>query len=380
MTGLRMVDAAVWTDELTDAERAALRPAAPDRLERHPDVLVVGGGAVGLATAVACRAAGLGSVLVLERGERLAAAASGGNGGAVAPDMHTLTDSVEFVAFGRASLRRYRELEAAWDGAIGLRAVRWLSVTGAGGPPDRAPFPVLDAAAVRELEPDVVLPDGASALLVDGQAAVNPQRLAGALARRAGTVAVGTTVTGVRQRGERIVTVYTGRGDVHPGAVVMATGLVPPPWSGGVRQRWVKGHMLAVGPGPWRLGGVVAGEAGGGGPLPGGGLICGGTFDLDDSSPDVRPEVVAGLAEGLYALLPAARQAPVTHRWCCFRPSVEGRHPVIDRLPGTDNGWVSAGHFTTGVMMAAATGDALAAWVRDGAPPPEVAAFSLPAA
>ncbi len=99
-----MVRAAVWEEGLSAAERAALGPGVPAELNRRPDVLVVGGGVIGLATAVACRLAGLGSVVVVERAERLASAASGGNGGAIAPDMHALTDSAEFVTFGRASL------------------------------------------------------------------------------------------------------------------------------------------------------------------------------------------------------------------------------------------------------------------------------------
>ena len=102
-----VVRAAVWEEGLSAAERAALGPGVPAELNRRPDVLVVGGGVIGLATAVACRLAGLGSVVVVERAERLASAASGGNGGAIAPDMHALTDSAEFVAFGRASLALY---------------------------------------------------------------------------------------------------------------------------------------------------------------------------------------------------------------------------------------------------------------------------------
>src|SRR5437763_6656425 len=119
-----VVRAAIWTGGLTAAEHAALAPGVPDGLDRQPDVLVVGGGAVGLATAVACRSAGLGSVVVLERDVRLASAASGGNGGAVSPDLHTLTDPAEFVAFGRASLALHRELDARWG--TGLRTTRWL--------------------------------------------------------------------------------------------------------------------------------------------------------------------------------------------------------------------------------------------------------------
>ena len=371
-----MVRAAIWTDGLSPAEHAALHPGVPDRLDRHPDVLVVGGGAVGLATGVACRAAGLGSVVVLERETRLAAAASGGNGGAISPDMHALTDPAEFVAFGRASLARYRDLDARWN--LGLRTTRWLMLLPGPAPAELPPcYERLDPAALRELEPDVVLPDGLTPLLVSGQGAVNPQRLAAVLAGHAGTVATGVAVLGVELTGERITAVHTTLGDFQPGAVVMATGLVPPPWSAGVAQRWVKGHMLAVAPGPWRLGSVLSSPLGGATPQPGGAIVCGGTFDDGDTSPDIRPEPVAELLAGLHRLLPAARGAPVTHTWCCFRPVVDGRQPVIDRLPGTRNGWVSAGHFTTGIMMAAGTGRALAEWIGSGRRPAGLDTFTL---
>src|SRR5436305_78104 len=101
-----VVRAAVWTDELTGADRAALSPGVPADLPRRPDVLVVGGGVVGLATAVACRDAGLGSVVLLEREERLASAASGGNGGSIAPGVGALADPPGVGVFGRARLRR----------------------------------------------------------------------------------------------------------------------------------------------------------------------------------------------------------------------------------------------------------------------------------
>jgi hypothetical protein len=41
----------VWHDQLDGRERAALRPGVPAALDRRPDVLVVGGGVQGLATA-----------------------------------------------------------------------------------------------------------------------------------------------------------------------------------------------------------------------------------------------------------------------------------------------------------------------------------------
>ena len=367
----------VWDDRLSDGENAALRPGTPERPDRSPDVLIVGGGVVGLSVAVACRRAGLGRVLVLERAERLASAASGANGGAIAPDMHVLTDSPEFVAFGRASRELYRQWDADWGGAIGLWPTRWLSIFPGTGP---APFPLLDAGAVREVEPDVRLPDGGRAMLVDGQYGVNPRRLVAALAGHAGSIATGVAMRDVSVRGDRIVAVHTTAGDFTPGAVVVATGLVPAPWDAGVPQRWVKGHMAAVAPGPWRLSSVLSGPLGGGTPLGDGTVVCGGTFDDGDLSPELRPAIADALAAGLATVLPGAAGARVSHRWCCFRPYIEGRQPVVDRLPGLTNGWFAGGHFTTGVMMAAATGAAIAGWIGGAEAPELVRTFTLPAA
>src|SRR5262249_40863230 len=54
------------------------------------------------------------------------------------------------------------------------------------------------------------------------------------------------------------------------------------------------------------------------------------------------------------------------HAWCCFRPTTADEQPVIDRVPGIENAWVTCGHFRTGILMAAATGDVLARWIRTG--------------
>lgn len=385
----------MWDDRLDAGQRAALCLGTPDDLNRRPDVLVVGGGAVGLSVGVACRRAGLGSVVVLEQADRLASSASGANGGAIAPDMHLLTDGAEFVAFGRASRELYRELDAEWGGAIGLWPTRWLNIFPPGSAPlvsrqspdtatesavDRVPveFEVLDAAGTRDVEPDVRLPEGGTAILLHGQLGVNPQRLVAALAPRAGQVATGVRMLDVTVRGDRAVTVHTTAGDFSPGALVLATGLVPAPWGAGVAQRWIKGHMVAVAPGPWRLDSVLSGPLGGGTPLDDGTVFCGGTFDDGDPTPDVYPSVADPMVADLATVLPAAAGAVISHRWCCFRPFIEGRQPVVDRLPGLVNGWFTGGHFTTGIMMAAATGAALAGWIGDGTVPDLVSTFTLP--
>jgi len=242
----------VWASTVDPADRAALDPGIPDDLDRRPDVLVVGGGVIGLATAVFCRRAGVGRVLVIEA-VRLAAAASGGAGGALAPGLHQLSDPPAFVALARASLALYRQLEQDWDRALGLEWTAGLLLLPAGPPAGLRPWPgveLLDSGRVAELVPELV--PMAAGLLAHDQARVHPLRLAAALARRAGSVATGVPMTGLEVSGGRILRVRTTAGELHPGVVVFATGLAPEPW---VRlpQRLVKGHLVVTEPVGFRL-------------------------------------------------------------------------------------------------------------------------------
>jgi glycine/D-amino acid oxidase-like deaminating enzyme len=372
----RLVQGTVWASTVDAADQAALDPGIPAHLDRHPDVLVVGGGVIGLATAVFCRHAGVGRVLVIEAA-RLAAAASGGAGGALAPALHQLSDPPAFVALARASLALYRQLDQDWDRALGLEWTAGLLLLPEGPPAGLPPWPgveLLDSQQVAELVPALVpMPAG---LLAHDQARVHPLRLAAALGRRAGSVATGVAMTDVQVAGGRIVRVRTTAGELHPGVVVFATGLAPQPWVR-VPQRLVKGHLVATEPVEFRLGCGVHSPGLGVGSMADGGLLVGGTRDEGDRSPQVRPEVVQGIRRRLGELLPAAAQVRVRYQWCCFRPATTDGQPVIDQVPDLDNAWVSAGHDGTGLLMAPATGQALATWIATSWQPQEVASFGL---
>src|SRR5262245_18823605 len=104
------VNGPFWRDQLTAAERATLGRADEAALQSRPDVLVVGGGILGVSTAAAVAEAGLGSVLLIETG-RLGAGATGGATGLLIPEPHQWSDPEPFVDLERASLERWHELE-----------------------------------------------------------------------------------------------------------------------------------------------------------------------------------------------------------------------------------------------------------------------------
>lgn len=328
---------AVWPDQLSDAERAQLRPGMPERLDRAPDVLIVGGGILGLATAAACLRAGLGSVVVLER-DVLGAGASGGAAGLLMPESHAGVDAPELVELARLSLGVWRELEADWTGGVGLLPYDWQ------GHP---------------------------------QARVNPLRALARFAAGLPGVATGVAVQGVILDGRGVAReVQTSAGTFRPRNVVFATGL-PPRVNGlshEIPAHEVKGHILASAPTslqpPARLADTVR-------KIENGRLLIGGTLEPFETERVVRADVIESMWNELVAQWPDAAGTRVEYQWACFRPAHPDLLPVIDRVPAVANAWMTSGHYKTGILMAPATGRAIAQWIASGSPPVEIKPFGL---
>jgi glycine/D-amino acid oxidase-like deaminating enzyme len=327
---------AIWPDQLTHDERAWLRPGLAEPLDRAPDVLIVGGGMLGLATAAACVGGGFGSVVVIER-DVLGAGASGGAAGLLMPEVHHGVDPPALVDLARLSLDAWRELEQAWPGGVGLMD--------------------LQVAGYR-------------------QARVNPLRALARLAAHLPSVSTGVSALRVSVRDGRVDAVDTSIGEFRPANVVFATG-TPPRLEGlalEVPASEVKGHMLASNPTAMPPPPAAADLAR---VIEDGRLLIGGTLDIGDEERVVRDEVIQRMWAELVRLWPQAREIGVGYAWACFRPAHPDLLPVIDRLPSLRNAWLTSGHYKTGILNAAATGRALAEWMRSGQRPSAVAAFDL---
>jgi glycine oxidase len=171
------------------------------------------------------------------------------------------------------------------------------------------------------------------------------------------------------------VSVATSAGEIQPGAVVFATGQ-PPVLDGlplDIPSERVKGHLLVTAPTPIRLPGIVAPVAT---QIEDSRLLSGGTLDVGDETPAVRPEVIGSIMNEVVAALPAAKGLGVDYQWCCFRPRHPDGRPVIDQVPGLANAWLTSGHFRTGILNAPATAAVLARWISGGQPPPESGTWS----
>jgi glycine oxidase len=369
------VTGAIWRDQLTADERAVLGRADGSVAGAMPDVLVVGGGIVGVATALACADAGLGAVLLIETG-RLGAGATGGAAGLLIPEPHQWSDPEPFVDLERASLQRWRDLQQALPDGVGLVELDWLGLA-----PHDSGFAAhqprdvewLNPGQVAELVPGLARPmEGA---FIRRQGRVNPLRAVARLAAQLPAVATGVAATSVEISGDRVVSVGTSSGAISPGAVVFATGR-PPVLDGlplHVPSERVKGHLLVTERTDVRLPGIVAPVAT---QIEDGRLLTGGTFDVGDETPAVQPDVIDAITAGVAAVLPRLRGIGVAYQWCCFRPRHPDSRPVIDKVPGLANAWLTSGHFRTGILNAPATAAVLSRWIAQDAPPAEAHSWS----
>jgi len=370
-----VADTAIWRDQLTRAERAQLGRGAGVIPLNRPDILVVGGGIAGVATAAACHEAGLGTVLLIEAG-RLGAGATGGAAGLLTPEPHEWSDPQPFVDLARASLDRWSELDQSVPGGVGLVELDWIGLApdpGGFAPHLQPSVEWLDPGDVASLVPGLARPMAGA--LIRHQARVNPLRSLARLAAGLPAVATGIAAMSVTVSGDRIVSVGTTSGAIQPGVVVFATGL--PPMLDGLAldlpASQVKGHLLATEPTALRLPGTVAPVAT---QLEDGRLLVGGTFDTGDETPQIRPEVIDSILAALYATLPAVRGLKAAYQWYCFRPRHPDGRPVIDRVPGLANAWLTSGHFRTGILMGPITAQMLCHWIATGQPPAEADAWS----
>jgi glycine/D-amino acid oxidase-like deaminating enzyme len=369
------VDTAIWLDQLTAPERAELVRGAGLIPDSSPDILIVGGGIVGVATAAACQQAGLGSVLLIEAGH-LGSGATGGAAGLLTPEIHEWSDPEPFVDLLRASLDQWSDLEKTWPGGVGLIQQDWMGLSPdvSGLAPHQSPaVEWLDPERVATLIPGLALPMAGA--LIHQQGRVNPLRSVARLSAVVPAVATGVAATGVDIRGDRVVSVDTTAGRIQPGTVVFATGL-PPVLDGmdlDIPWEQVKGHLLVTEPTSVHLPGIVAPLAT---QLEDGRLLVGGTFDIGDESPEVRPDVIESILEGLYTSLPQLRGLRADYQWCCFRPRHPDGHPVIDRLAGLSNAWLTSGQYRTGILLAPMTAQALVRWISHDEPPAKASAWS----
>ena len=350
---------------------------------RTADVIVVGGGVIGLACAWRAAQRGL-DVVVLER-DQPGAGASGVAAGMLAPVGEATWGEDRLLELALASHRLWPEFAEELAEASG-REIGYLPLGALHVALDRDEAAELrrryelmrvhelDAdwlgpTACRELEPGLG-PGGHGGVYAPHEAAVDPRQLVGALAlafARAGGAVEPAEVTEAVLERERLAGVRTADGgEVRADAVVLAAGA----WSAAAwlpeearpAVRPVKGQILTLaGPASRPVcRRIVASERLYAVPRDDGRLVLGATVEEQGFDLRVTAGAVHELLREGYRMLPEIAELELVETIAGLRPTTPDNLPLVG--PGAIDGLVLAtGHFRNGILLAPLTGERIAA-------------------
>ncbi len=362
------------------------------------DVLVVGGGVIGLAISYELARRGA-DVLVVERNELVGREASWASAGVMRQRV-TTEDSYGWLA--RASRSRHatlaEELLAETGVDVGYRPCGCLDMALS---EDRAAslhqfsefhtsrglrVELIDPSDVRQMEPHVTEQMCAAAFYPD-DAQVRPPRLLRALAKaclaHGGRISAGTpawellwSAPGARARA--CTGVLTSSGAVHAGTTVLAAGC----WSGLLAQscglfvpvRPVRGQMLMMTATRGTLSRVIHADDIYCVQREDGVMLVGATREEVGFNDATSVEGIDALRRGAAAAVPALTDSEVVRAWAGLRPAPAHRLPYIGQI--ADGLWVATGHHRTGILLAPATAQVVSEGVLTGRTPIPLDDFS----
>ncbi|GAA2551484.1 glycine oxidase ThiO [Streptomyces levis] len=370
---------------------------------RTSDVLVIGGGIIGLVTAWRAAQRGLATAV--------ADPEPGGGAAQVAAGMLAAVTELHYgeqtlLGLNLASARRYpdfaAELTEATGHDLGYRRCGTLAV--ALDADDRAHLRELHALQqqsgldsqwlsgreCRRLEP-MLAPGVRGGLRVDGDHQIDPRRLAGALVaacERAGVVFHRVWAERLAVAGDRATGAVTADGTaLAAGQVVLAAGSLSGRLAGVPRDvlppvRPVKGQVLRLTM-PGRHGpflsrtvrAVVRGSHVYLVPRENGELVVGATSEELGWDTTVTAGGVYELLRDAHELVPGITELPLTETRAGLRPGSPDNAPLLGPT-GLEGLLLATGHHRNGVLLTPVTGDALAHALTTGELPEEARPFT----
>src|SRR5262245_23472409 len=344
------------------------------------DVVIVGGGIVGMATAYYLAKGGVASV-VIER-DAIGSHASGYAYGGLSP-LSGFGIPGPLAEMAQEGMRLHRELaeslveETKMDVDFRVRSSLALALTEADVRRLQSALPWqqqqagysarwVDASEARRVEPRIS-EDTIGAVLIDGTADVEPYRLVLALTRAAEQMGVTVRhgkVTGLRRAGGRVTSVILERGEV-PCWIDMP-----------IEVRPLKGQILRLqAPGP-----PVTCSVGWGhnyATTKTDGLLWAGTteeeagFD-EETTAEARDEI----GTALVTMLPAMADAQVVYQTACLRPLASDGLLLLGRVPGLENVYMGTGAARKGIVYGPPMGRAIADLILTGSTKLNLDAFN----
>ena len=326
------------------------------------DVIVIGGGIIGLSLAIALRKRGA-SVLVVERGEP-GREASHAAGGMLVDCLFETPAALQSLA--TASARMYPEFVHELELESGMKAdLRDQGTILFPGPQHAADCEHAGLTAVkpRLLEPE--LADDQRAFFLR-ERSVDPRALAAVAVRAAKNLDVdfssGDPVTAVNLSDSQVTGVRTTKTNFAAEKVVNCAGA----WSGQLGPqvfptRPVKGQMLClVMPSRELIRHVIRSPTAYLIPRSDGRLLAGASVEEAGFDKRTDPSTIQGLHRAALELVPKLRDAKILEDWAGLRPGTPDALPILGAT-STPGYYVATGHFRDGILLAPITAEVMAA-------------------
>lgn len=339
-------------------------------MPEHPDVLIIGGGVIGLTTAYFLVREGI-SVQIVDQGDFGQEASWAGAG--ILPPGNPAQARTAYDQLRAHSISLFPSLSAELRERTGLDNgyLRCGGVLGVGDDEATAIqawrqeglcFEALDEKALHQLEPALAginkpyhLPDMAQLR--------NPRHLKALLAgcERLGIrLCPGCPVHGFERKGVHLTAVTTGMGPLAARRFVLTAGawtnllLAHLGWDLGIHP--VRGQMaLLRTPAPPIHRVVMQGKRYLV-PRPDGRVLIGSTEEEVGFDKHTTAEAIVALLSFATSLVPRLAGAHLERSWAGFRPGSPDGMPFLGPVPGLENLYVAAGHFRAGIQLSAATG------------------------
>jgi glycine oxidase len=363
------------------------------------DVVIVGGGVIGLTIARALRQGGVRNVTLIER-RQLGAEASWAAGGILGPQIeaHRANDLFQLACASRdlypafaAALRTETGVDVELDttGALYLgfteedenelrRRFEWQTQAGLS-------VALLNADEARALEP-CISSAVRCALLFPNDGQVENRKLLEALVTANEKLGVRLVtdceVRAVRVEHEKVCAVETALGRVSAPIVVLAAGawtsLINSPDASlpAIEMEPVRGQMLCFKADPPIARHVIYSSRGYLVPRRDGRVLAGSTAERVGFERSVTDEGVNAIKSMALEIAPSVARLPLVSSWAGFRPRAADGLPVLGACEGTEGLFYATGHYRNGILLAPITGKLIAKAIVEGATPPSLKAFS----
>jgi glycine oxidase len=341
------------------------------------DVIVVGGGIIGLSLSIELRKRGA-SVLVVERGEPGHEASHAAAGMLVGDDPETAAPLRPLTAASAGMYPEFvHELQDESGCNVDLRDHGTLLLSPLNDSVEHGnletwlPFPA------AELEPALGDPSRVQSYVKERS--VDPRALVVAALKatkhRGVDIASGTAVNSILLAAGRVAGVSTDRTSYHAAAVVNCAGA----WAGqfpalGFSTRPVKGQMLAV-VGGRVLRHVIRAPEVYLVPRTDGRILIGATVEEAGYDKRTVVETIQRMHRAALGLVSALGQARILESWAGLRPGTPDNLPILGATT-TPGYFVATGHFRDGILLAPITAEVMAQVINGEKPQYDITAFS----